>query len=220
MKITLPRLVCRLLLRFVWEPAQNLYPYFHLRGYMLRGWVLGFRSPERNTDNPQWYGKPGGRLYCWLTRRIAVRAHLILRSDRDRALHDHPCSSLSIVLEGGYWEVCPPTEKALLNPSGYSLTLETLHRASTDSTTFRDIAATYGVHWRGPGSVVWRPANAAHRLVLPGSDGTGPASKYAATLFCMGRKTQGWGFYPNGVAAAKVPWREYLGVPEAGAKPL
>lgn len=33
-----------------------------------------------------------------------VYLHVILRSDEDRALHDHPWPFLSIILAGGYWE--------------------------------------------------------------------------------------------------------------------
>lgn len=32
--------------------------------------------------------------------------HIVRRSDEDRALHDHPWWSFSIVLAGGYWEHC------------------------------------------------------------------------------------------------------------------
>lgn len=68
-------------------------PYFDLPGYMLRNWILGARSIERNRDNPAWGDAApprAGLVYRWLCARIAIRAHTILRSDRDRHLHDHP----------------------------------------------------------------------------------------------------------------------------------
>jgi len=45
----------------------------------------------------------------WLKRspESSIYLHRFLRSDDDRALHDHPWDSLSIVLEGRYVEVTP-----------------------------------------------------------------------------------------------------------------
>ena len=60
-------------------------PYFHLKDYMNRYWVL----------------KPAS----W--HPFAARVHEILRSDSDRHLHDHPWSYLTIILRGGYWEHTP-----------------------------------------------------------------------------------------------------------------
>lgn len=34
-----------------------------------------------------------------------IYLHEFLRSDDDRALHDHPWPSVSVILRGGYWEV-------------------------------------------------------------------------------------------------------------------
>lgn len=44
-----------------------------------------------------------------MRRRALLTAlvHHILRSDRDRAMHDHPWENASLVLRGGYWEVAP-----------------------------------------------------------------------------------------------------------------
>lgn len=38
---------------------------------------------------------------------FGVRLHHILRSDDDRALHDHPWDFVSIILWGAYYEVLP-----------------------------------------------------------------------------------------------------------------
>jgi hypothetical protein len=54
-------------------------PYFDITDYMRRRWV--FVCP-------------------WFSARI----HNILRSDHDRALHDHPFNYRTIILAGGYWE--------------------------------------------------------------------------------------------------------------------
>lgn len=63
--------------------------------------------------------------------------HLFLRPDDDRALHDHPWASCSIVLAGGYFELVPET-----------------------------VGGATAVHWRGKGAVVTRRASAPHRVDL------------------------------------------------------
>lgn len=176
-------------------------PYYDLPGYMLRDWILGYRSPERNGDNPAWktgFKPKSSTLYRWLCRHVAIRAHTILRSDTDRHLHDHPSWSLSIVLEGGYWEVFEPTSYALERPIAYQRLLDCLEREYPDS----DLCAHYGIYWRGPGAIVMRKATDFHRLILP-------RNTVARSIFAMGRKSNSWGFRtPNG----KVYWRTYLGL--------
>lgn len=73
-------------------------------------------------------------------RRFNLYLHNIVRSDDDRALHDHPWWNLSIVLKGGYWEYVP-LDPAI--PSG----------------------ATIG-KFRRVGSFVFRRATASHRLAI------------------------------------------------------
>lgn len=48
----------------------------------------------------RWHVVPRNR---WLN----VYLHKIVRSDDDRALHDHPWASLSLILAAGYLEVTP-----------------------------------------------------------------------------------------------------------------
>lgn len=78
----------------------------------------------------------------WLIRRNVVAnayLHVILASDDDRALHDHPWPNVSIVLKGRYLE----------------------HRILAGGVHTRT--------WRNAGDVVLRRATAAHRLeVKPG----------------------------------------------------
>jgi hypothetical protein len=62
-------------------------PYTHLVGYMERYWL--FNS----------YYAPNYR--AWLP---SIRVHHILRSDLDRAHHNHPWAFVSILLEGEYKE--------------------------------------------------------------------------------------------------------------------
>lgn len=183
-------------------------PYYHIGQYMSRYWILGDRSPERNDSNPRWQ-KPGfvvpqsGWLYRLLCRFIAVRAHWTFTSDADRHLHDHPWWSISIVLSGGYYEVCAPTKAAKQFALLYAYYMHSVDSgiARGESILNHDVAAMFGIHWRGPGSIVFRRAKTAHRLILP-------RGTIAKSIFVMGRATNSpWGFY---VAGKKVPWSEYL----------
>ncbi len=91
----------RLIARSYWTP------YDHLGDYMERFWVVPNRRPS--------VGKGCGpvkfreRPIAWVLQRfdIAVRAHRILKSDLDRAFHDHPWSFVSIIVDGSYVEVTP-----------------------------------------------------------------------------------------------------------------
>lgn len=158
----------------------ELRVYYHLPGYMNRWWVLG---------------GPGSAL--------RIRLHEILRSDRDRALHDHPAASVSLILRGGYWEVMEYVAKDKLDLADYKGQLGLLPYVSP-ACAF--IMSDFNIKWRAPGDIVIRSANAAHRIVLP-------KGKTSLSLFAMTRKTNEWGFYP-GLAETgktrKVPWQQYL----------
>lgn len=86
----------------------------------------------------------GGASNPLLVRYVVFRCaafgifvHHLMRSDHDRALHDHPWPFVSIVLRGGYCE---------------------LHDQTLDGSTF--------CLWHGPGSVLVRPAEWRHRFGL------------------------------------------------------
>jgi hypothetical protein len=188
-------------------------PYYdiwdHGNCYMVRDWVWGGRSPERNTNNPNWkvegFTAPkSSAFYRWLCRHIVARAHTILRSDQDRHLHDHPAWSISIVLAGGYWEITQPPLLAEVAKPLYRGTVETIEQgwicAPSADHEFLQVFAHMGIYWRGPGAIVFRRAGDFHRLVLP----KGTAAK---SIWIIGPKSQHWGFLVDGV---KVPWREYL----------
>lgn len=44
------------------------------------------------------------RYFLLHTKPFSVFLHHLMRSDEDRALHDHPWSFITILLSGGYWE--------------------------------------------------------------------------------------------------------------------
>jgi hypothetical protein len=93
-------------------------PYFHLEGYMNRWWLLPYAK-----------------------NRPAVRIHEILRSDDDRAFHDHPWNYITVILKGGYWEVRPQFESGI-------------YKGNTRI-------------YYPPGSVLVRKATDWHRLEVP-----------------------------------------------------
>lgn len=71
---------------------------------------------------------------------VNVYLHRIERSDDDRALHDHPWSSASVILVGGYDEVVP------LDPADPAGEVKRLRRR--------------------PGDITFRGPRSAHRLEL------------------------------------------------------
>jgi len=142
-------------------------PYWHLDGYMSRYWLFGgsYRD-DRATAERDW---KGSRLDRWIGRWVAARVHHIHRSDDDRHLHDHPFWSISIVLQGGYYEVLPDRQGQ--HPH------------------YDDLCA-YS-RWVSPGKIVFRRGTDRHRLLLPENQGP------TVSLFIMGPKTNEWGFYTD-----------------------
>lgn len=67
-----------------------------------------------------------------------IFVHHFLRSDHDRALHDHPWPFIAIILKGGYYE---------------------LHNQTIDLSETTEK--------RHPGNVLLRPAEWRHRVILP-----------------------------------------------------
>lgn len=94
-------------------------PYTNIPGYMERFWLLPYAK--------------------W---RPSARIHHILRSDDDRAFHDHPWPYLTVILRGGYFEVKPVYDKS-------------------------GIYVGDSRKWYGPRSILFRRACSWHRLELP-----------------------------------------------------
>lgn len=200
--VDLPAVVVRQLLRL--HASSQSRPYFHLEGYMQRWWIFGDRSVDRNEDRPatatKWHGRKGGAVYELLTRLCAVRAHVIMRSDNDRCLHDHPCGSISVVLDGGYWEVLPCAGP----PEARQELLDEVMaaRGCKPSADLVRRAARCAVYWRGSGAVVVRRAGGFHRLILP------PGTR-TSSIFALGPRRHSWGFLTD---RGKVLARDYLKV--------
>lgn len=110
--------------------------------------------------------------------------HIVYRSDDDRALHDHPWWSISIVLSGGYFE-------HTILPGG-------VHR----------------MVWHGPGSFRFRRAGTiAHRLQLASTggviNGTRETEHPARTIFITGPVLRRWGFHATKQWVDAYDWDEY-----------
>src|SRR3546814_13486763 len=102
--------------------------------------VLHARIVDRRPPNFVIGGQQDPYMRRWWViprnRFINIYLHQVLRPDDDRALHDHPWINLSIILDGGYWEITPgPNDRHQ-------------HR------------------WCPPGTITFRRAAAAHRLDL------------------------------------------------------
>lgn len=130
-------------------------------------------------------------LRRWYVRGVGtdhqVFLHHIVRPDKGRELHDHPFDFKTRILSGGYYEQTLYTEPG-------------------------KIAVTQG-EWCTAGDTFERRAEHTHRLdkVL---DGT-------YTLVSTGAARRVWGFIVSQrdsawtCALAWLPWREYLGTPDA-----
>jgi len=152
----------------------RLRPYTHLSDYMHRWWLV--KAADDKSAK-------------------AVRVHRVLRSDHDRALHDHPWDNCSIILRGGYWEVVPGRYQEWVErgidgaPEPLRQLDELIHRRGggrLGKAQRCDFEAN-GVYWRGPLSKTRRRAEALHRLVVP-------AGSESWSLFITWPKTREWGF--------------------------
>lgn len=81
-------------------------PYTHLHGYMLRWWLVPYsNTAEGEGCGPVSWRRPIAKVLQFFG--IAVRIHLILRSDDARAMHNHPWWFVSLMLQGDYLEYRP-----------------------------------------------------------------------------------------------------------------
>jgi hypothetical protein len=140
---------------------------------------MALRAPDfviGGKDRPylrRWWMIPRNR---WFN----VYLHEFLRSDDDRALHDHPWINISILLRGSYLEHQPIGTVRLRKP------------------------------WRpwAPWRVVFRLPSAAHRIELFRHYGIAGTFKEAPvwTLFITGPRVRPWGFWcPKGW----VHWEDF-----------
>jgi hypothetical protein len=137
-------------------------------------------------DNPQtlrWH------IFRWRGWQFSL--HKWLRSDDDRALHDHSGHNLSIILTGGYWEVLREWREYF---TGTGIGAEWTHHGDGEWWRLRTV-------FRWPLVPYYRRADVPHRIVLP-SDG-----KPVWSLWLRWPPIREWGFHcPKGWRH----WKEYV----------
>lgn len=102
--------------------------------------------------------------------RASIYLHAQVADDPYCDLHDHPSASTSLILSGGYKEFVCNRVGDVWVPLPIPIT-------------------------RRPGDMIYRPAEAPHRLVLP------EGSRYSLSLFMMAPGRREWGFWMDGVWA-------------------
>lgn len=151
-------------------------PYSHLTredgsAYMLRYWLVPYGDPKAGANcGPVSFWR---RPLAWLLQRfgIAVRVHKISAPDRDRHLHDHPWSFVSVVLRGWYHERRPLAIRPCFDWA----------QEYENSSNVR----------RRAGDICFRRSTDRHRISSVSVD--------CWTLFITFRMRQWWGFYtPEG----------------------
>lgn len=140
-------------------------------------------------DNPylyRWWIIPKNRFFN-------IYLHRFLRSDDDRALHDHPWWSLGVILHGAYNEVLPDHTLSEQIVTDYDDLYGLTEKRLTRWESFRGVIRILRHRFQP----VVRRAEHIHRVELL-RDGTG-AEIPVWTLFITGPKIRDWGFWcPKG----------------------
>ena len=144
-------------------------------------------------ENPymrRWWVIPRNRFFN-------IYLHNILRSDDDRALHDHPWWSISIILRGGYIEHTP--EGTFVRRMGWI--------------RFRKATARHRLQLRDHYSKAHWIDNPAEIGGTIGGRIWHVPLRPAWTLFITGRRVRDWGFHcPKGW----VPWQQFTDPTDSG----
>lgn len=159
--------------------------------YLLRWYLTPWRAAFKDIPKAQ-----RTRWQEFVSRLPNLYLHCFLRSDDDRALHDHPWNWGSFMLAGGYTEVThqPYSQTAKFKGADYMVIDVQAEQMQ--------VARIYSA-----GSLRWQRAEYAHRLIL--ADG-----KCAWSLFFVGWRRRRWGFHcPQGW----VPWEQFTDPATAGA---
>lgn len=142
-------------------------------------------GPRSDPQTLRWH------LFRWRGWQFAL--HKWMRSDDDRALHDHSGHNISFILTGGYWEVVREWMDG--TPAGPEFDpREWVYNG--DGEFYRLVRK-----FRWPLVPYFRRADLPHRIELP-SDG-----KPVWTLWLRWPPIREWGFYcPRGWKH----WKDYL----------
>ena len=131
----LPDRLTQQLIRWTDQVRIHRAPDFRVGEHYLARWYLTpWAGKYRTVEQPTRWQR--------IVRSLPVLyCHAFFASDDDRALHDHPAASITLVLDGGYWEHVPADPD---NPAGPTV-----------------------AHYRQAGDIVIRRAHAPHRIELP-----------------------------------------------------
>lgn len=162
------------------------------RPYLHRWYLTPWRNAFQDIPEEQ-----RTRWQRFVSRLPNIYLHCIMRSDDDRALHDHPWHWGSFMLAGSYVEVSHEP----LNVAGLPL-------RGADAMVVEGDLHRYQVSRRySAGALRFHRATFAHRLVINDSD-------YAWTLLFAGPRIRHWGFHcPSGW----VHWRDFTNPDTNGA---
>lgn len=139
-------------------------------------------GPKDDPYLSRWWVIPRNSLFN-------VYLHRFDASDIDRALHDHPFASVSLALRGNMQEIYLGKVRA----PGLDLAFS---RGFIRSEIQRDVT---------PGTVIYRQAKFAHRMVVPHPG--------ALTLFITGPRVREWGFWCK---RGWVHWRDFVDARDSG----
>jgi hypothetical protein len=145
-------------------------------------------GPRHDPQTVRWH------IFVWRGWQLSL--HKWLRSDSDRAPHDHKADNLSIILNAGYWETIRTREwweyperigGGPYDPKAFELAG---WKHYGDGEFYRDVDRTY---FRWPLVPYFRKAETPHRVTLP-SDG-----KPVYTLWLRWPARRRWGYWcPKG----------------------
>lgn len=129
----LPRFFRDRLHRFALRRTARPADYVIGRGYLDRWYLTPWAGHRSSGAQPSWRQR-------LLDFAPVAYLHVFFGSDDDRALHDHPAASMTLLLSGGYYEHLPA------------------HRADPAGPSVRKL--------RRPGQIVFRRAKTPHRIEL------------------------------------------------------
>lgn len=159
--------------------------------YLLRWYLTPWRDAFK--DMP---AASRSRWQEFVSRLPNVYLHCFMRSDDDRALHDHPWNWCSFLLAGQYTEVTHEPIDFDLSPGGADYMVIDLEA------DYMQVARVYSA-----GALRGHRAEFAHRLMIPEGSQTW-------TLFFCGWRRRRWGFHcPQGW----VPWEQFTDPATSGA---
>lgn len=137
-------------------------------------------GPHHDPQTVRWH------IFVWRGWQLSL--HKWLRSDSDRAPHDHKADNISIILNAGYWETIR-TREWLQEGDMLAFSPHTWTHHG-DGEFYRDVDRTY---FRWPLVPYFRKAETPHRVTLPSN------GKPVWTLWMRWPPRRRWGYWcPKG----------------------